>query len=289
MKNRVTICYISFLILVLSVAIVIVSHFYNWEIMNNLGYGIFGSSFVSLLIYFFEYFVEKRKNFELFYTKSIDILNVLSKIRYYDFDKRSEILLTYWLYKHQTADFSKTTSCKQLSARIKKETGYLLSPQELDIVSDNIAAKFKEAASTYIDFLSCDFMGLNLIIGDYKRLVPFLSKRQARTYRETYDYIMFLCKEINSRAMVIDSFVKDILLKDESKSLKDSYHSLNRIFFRKEAKNGSVDVYAAAKDELFDRLEKMRCSFYREKFVQPTPFPQYILKETLHSFQHVEE
>lgn len=278
MKNRVIICYVSFLMLLISIAIILISHHYDCEIVKNLGYGVFGSSFVTLLINVSEYFVEKKKNFTLFYTKSVDILNVLSRIRYYDYDKKTDVILTYWLFRNQnTENYDLAVIYKEFARALQEETGRLLSQQVFDKASDDCVSKFKAAASTYIDFHLCNFTELDLIISDRRLLVPFFSKRLTASIREVYSYITFLRKEVNNKAAVIDAFIKDVCPKVSHGLLKENYTSLNELFFRKETEEGKRGIYATVKDELFDKIEKMSCVFYNKKYVQLEHIPQFIL------------
>lgn len=277
MKNRVIMVYASVIILLTSIALIAISYRLNWSIAINLGYGVFGSAFVSFLIYFFEYFVEKKKNFELFYTKCIDVLNALSNIKYLDYNEQADALIMYWLFKDQMANSLTLNSFyKEMLEKVRIiNPNFNLSQSEFDKLSFNYVELFKDYASTYIDFMKCDFMELGLIISDSKHLVPFASKKHIKFTRDVYDFIMLLCKEVNDRAGVINSFVKGEPSKISYKLLKKNYVALNDIFFSKVKTDENNVIYAKACDELFDKLEMLKSCFYHKKYIQKVHSPKY--------------
>ena len=269
--------YVSATILLLSILLIILSSHLHWNIALNMGFGLFGSSFVTLIIYFFEYFVEKKKNFGLFYTKSINIMNAIGSIKYFEFNDQSDALMMYWLFKNQMGNKETLNSFyKEMLEKARKyKPEFNLSQKDFELLSYNNVELFKKCAVTYLDFMKSDFMELGLIFGDSKYLIPFLSKKQVRNIRDIYDYIMFLCKEVNQKTGIIYSFVNGEPARISYKLLKSNYCSLNDIFFFKEETNGKDLIYAKAYDELFDKLEIARSNFYHKKYIKKEHYPKF--------------
>lgn len=85
MKSKVIGVYVSIVLMFIACAIIIV--FSVWvnlfaDAMKNIGYGILGSSVVTFVITFSEYFIEKRKALEKYLTAIYDCLKVISNITY---------------------------------------------------------------------------------------------------------------------------------------------------------------------------------------------------------------
>ncbi|MBR2506980.1 MAG: hypothetical protein IKB70_08820 [Bacilli bacterium] len=277
MRNRVVIIYVSFAVLLISVGLIILSSCFSWVITINIGYGIFGSSFVTLFIYVFEYFVEKKKSFELFYIKCIEILNSVKKIKYFDFNEQNDALMMYSLFENQMGNKDTLVAFyKEMIDKCHKHNPDFSMPQkDFKQLSNAAVEHFKECAKTYLEFMDSDFMELGLIIGDNKYLIPFLARNQNKLRRNTYEYIMMLCKEVNQNSGVIYSFVTGGPAKISYKILKNNYRHLNDIFFDKKIENNKKVVYAKACDDLFDMIEIMRASFYRKKYVKKDRYPAF--------------
>lgn len=277
MKNRVIMVYASAIILLLSILLIILSYYRSWNLIINMGYGLFGSSCVTLLIYFTEYFVEKKKNFELFYIKCIDVLNSIGNIKYFDYNEQSDALIMYDLFKTQMGNYKTLTSFyNEMLEKAKKESpNFNISKKEFEILAHNHVRLFKKIASTYLDFMKSSFMELGLIIGDTKFLFPCLCKQQAKLRRTVYDYIMFLCEEVNKKSNIIRLFVEEEPSKISYKILKDNYCYLNNIFFLKKKDDKKELVYAKACNELYDKIERMRANFYHKKYIQKEHLPGF--------------
>lgn len=277
MRNRVVIIYVSFAVLLISVGLIILSSRFSWAITINIGYGIFGSSFVTLFIYVFEYFVEKKKSFELFYIKCIEILNSVKRIKYFDFNEQNDALMMYSLFENQMGNKDTLVAFyKEMVDKCRKHNHNFSMPQkDFKQLSVVVVGHFKECAQTYLKFMDSNFMELGLVIGDNKYLIPFLAHKQNKMIRSTYEYIMMLCKEVNQNSGVIYSFISGGPTKIPYKILKNNYRHLNDIFFDKKIENNEKVVYAKACDDLFDMIEIMRASFYHKKYVKKDHYPAF--------------
>lgn len=277
MRNRVVIIYVSFAVLLISVGLIILSSRFSWAITINIGYGIFGSSFVTLFIYVFEYFVEKKKSFELFYIKCIEILNSVKRIKYFDFNEQNDALMMYSLFENQIGNKDTLVAFyKEMVDKCRKHNqNFSMSQKDFKQLSIVVIEHFKECAETYLKFMDANFMGLGLAIGDNKYLIPFLAHKQNKLIRSTYEYIMMLCKEVNQNTGVIYSFITGGPANISYKILRNNYRHLNDIFFYKKIENNEKVVYAKACDELFDMIEMMRANFYHKKYVKKDHCPAF--------------
>ena len=104
MKNKVFTIYTSFVVVCLSLPLIFVGHFCGYALMANFGYGVFGSGLVTLIIYIVEYFSEKKKNFELFYTSSVEMLTALGELSFFEITETIDAMLKFQLFKGMMGD-----------------------------------------------------------------------------------------------------------------------------------------------------------------------------------------
>lgn len=245
--------------------------------MANFGYGVFGSGLVTLIIYIVEYFSEKKKNFELFYTSSIEMLNALGELSYFEITETTDAMLKFQLFKGMMRDEKVLDDFfLEMKKKVQKENPrFNPTLEEFDSVSSSQLSLFKKTLSAYLSFMKQDFHSLGLLFSDTFYLSPLTRKKERIFQKDIYEKIMNACKLINDKSGIFNSFVNGDPTRISYKLLIDNQISLNKLFFNKRIEEEKELVYATYQNDLFDLVEKYRCHFYNKKYVQTKHSPKY--------------
>ena len=277
MKSKVFTIYTSLIVVSLSLPLIFLGYFCGYSLMANFGYGVFGSGLVTLIIYIVEYFSEKKKNFELFYTSSIEMLNALGELSYFEITETTDAMLKFQLFKGMMRDEKVLDDFfLEMKKKVQKENPrFNPTLEEFDSVSSSQLSLFKKTLSAYLSFMKQDFHSLGLLFSDTFYLSPLTRKKERIFQKDIYEKIMNACKLINDKSGIFNSFVNGDPTRISYKLLIDNQISLNKLFFNKRIEEEKELVYATYQNDLFDLVEKYRCHFYNKKYVQTKHSPKY--------------
>lgn len=274
---------ISFLIVVISIAIIVLNTiFFQCSIIENIGYGILGSGFVSLVLTFSEYSTSKRETLENYYLSAIEITNMFRHCNFEDVTDKDFELASFKSYYEDRKAMTPEIYDKFVSdgkERINKLCALFEIPDDVpkdEELLDYFLQKFENR-----DIELKEKMNTYIALGDYKKTdfenafgkiyYLFCQTKRTNIYNRIHKPIQDKKHEIIDICYYLKMYVKG-----ESNNSCMAYDFLRQaiksIYSIKEDDLGMI-VYPDFADRLGEECERMRCDIYGEQYVEPQKRP----------------
>ena len=274
---------ISFIIMLLSILIlgctVFISCVEIAQVLQNIGYGILGSSVVSFIIMLAEYFTTKRKTLETYYFSAINTVEQFYKCKYVKITKADSLIAQFkWsydtykmLHPNELGGFF-TEHEKLINAICEQAFGFIDMPRDDSLVSQLLLIyekrddELKTAMKTYCDLIrykrdqfECDYGDIYYLCAIKKKRKDIfntihnpIQKKHNEIKEEGRYFGQYLNGEITNSAIIYDYLQRAIC----------ALYEIN------ENENGMI-VYSAFPESMMDALEKYRCNIYRKEKYNP--------------------
>jgi len=276
----------------------------NHQFLVNIFLGIFGSAFVTLVIYISEYFVEKRKALETFYECTLKLINVFSKIEYFDMKPPIRLIKDY-LYEEFSNDIAESIgqgSSKEkwralFNYYIKEYTDNSWDKSNIEnMARDHLEReinlhkeKLEKVIDSYLFLRDYNFSSLDVAYGN---LDFFVANKKLRNwiYTDIYKYVQEKRKFILERA-----YHFELYRKGDSSNKSAVIHfieELQEVLFVIETKENEKVYQRRVENDvvniLQDRAETLRAKIYgqkAEKINHIYVFEQQTMKNTKSSIK----
>lgn len=252
MKNKVysirIVAIVVLVSLILAVGFNIVSFPYA-GIFCNIGYGIFGSSLVTLFILLIDYQTVKKESYELFIEEYIKFLNLLATLPFLDINDE---LLLYAKYETNTNLFWPFDYCGEEKKKWIENVRVSLSNNSGNELFLKMSDELIE------EFLSNESNKAHSLIKKSADMYLHLARFDHTNLDRAYASIHTFFKSNKNRASIYNKLYKPALNLIH-KAFKESYHLENFI----NGEIGNVFVIACKINELnsfFFKIEKSGCS-----------------------------
>ena len=284
MKTRVITVYVTMLLTIISLAIAIVFSIIPCdykEIIKNIGFAVFGSSLVALIISLVEYFTTKRITLEDFFLEYVSFINKVAVLPYLlltpDEIAYSKYLTNenmFWKFDAQ----SKREFLLAMKIDFEKKNTWLknLSYEETEEYfsknAQNFDKKLRKILESYISFSRISLDNLGRVYGSIFYMFRNKSKVQS-IYDSLYSPALVLKRTISKEAAHFANYIEGD--GQNTYVMVDKLDDLLNIFFEKVVKGNKTTVYAKKYNELSDELEKFRCKIYGSKYQKIKHDPIY--------------
>ena len=275
MKNRVYSIRIILIVVMFSLSLSIIFNFINFphnDIVYNIGYGVFGSSLVTLFILLIDYQTIKQENYETFFTEYMNFLNCLTLVSFLDVDEEMLLYAKYDTSKNLfwPFDFDDTmkrewfSNIRSLLGEDDKNTIILTaSDDELEGVLNKEADKLKSRLyKTLSSYLSVSKFNHSNLDRAYVNIHTFFwpNKNRHHLYYSLYKPAIDIIHEIMKESGHFNSY-----LEGEGKNTSVIIHlvdELNNKFFKIVKDNNSTKVWAEQYNNLSDELSEFMSKYY---------------------------
>lgn len=269
---------ISSLILALSFSIFVCD--YN-NIGKSVGFAIFGSSLVALIISLVEYHVAKKITLEDFFLEYVTFLNKIGTLQFMLITNDERAYSQYLTNERMIWKFDESNKKEFISA-IKKDFvknkpwvekfSYIETMEYFQNNASKFDDKLRKVLESYVDFSELSLDNLGRIYGSIFYLFKNKAKKQM-----IYDSLYFPALELKRTIKKEASHFADYIQGDGQNTyamvckLEDLFKNIFKI-----DKSGNVTkVYARAFNQLSEKLEKFRCEIYGAKYEERKYDPIY--------------
>ena len=269
MKTKVISVYLTFALTLVSltaVCVLFVNSFNGQQLLLNIGYGVFGSSLVSFMICLFEYFNVKKQTLDDFYLSSLDYLNAVRNVLFFDIDDE-ELLISKLLVMKNVDDVELLRLIRSEKCPFSSKVKSMTNEKALVFIRGRISEfsyNLKKTVGSFISFVKTDTNSLSRLIGQIHFLNPFC-KYKRKIYSFLYEPMINTLALVNKHSFYFYPYLlgEPVILSD----IVDGISFSNKIFFEKKEIDGTFYVWTIFENTLFDELEKYRCFIYHKKYV----------------------
>ena len=289
MKSKVIGAYVSLVLMFFACGIIICFHLWSICISNaliNIGYGILGSSVVTLVITYSEYFIEKKKNLETFLLSIYDCLHVISKIDYLEIDQEKRIVADFnylnifpvlteeqqKIVDRKLEEYKKYfISCKAINENISNEQFIEFLKQK----DNQLQKEIRETIQSYIVFGE---YSMNKVDSSYNDIYFIRFKKGKEKKDILYEQFYSKLYRIHRKVEIESGHFKKYLEGEITNIpvILDKINELNEEFFKIESFSNETIVWGALVDSVFDDLEIFRCEIYKQKYEERKKYPKKI-------------
>lgn len=286
MKSKVIGVYVSLILMLIAGGLIIIFTLIATCVSNallNIGYGILGSSVVTLVITFSEYFIEKRKGLESYLIAIYECLSCISKIQYTK-TVEEKYFIAKFDYKSWFNSFNDSLSEEQIqpykeyfisNGKVNKD---ISDTEFLNFMQEKIKVqreKMKTVMQTYIDFAEFSMEKVNESYANIYFLNFSINKKKRQNLYDTF------LKKLNEthRKVEIQSRHFNDYIKAENGNMPvmlGKIEELNKLFFREEFEANRLTVWTDYTDGMFEECEKFRCEIYGIEYTPTKRHPKLL-------------
>lgn len=274
MRTKTVGTWISFIIIVISIVLIILGANCN-PILVNIGYGVLGSSIVSFVIYFAEYFTSKRETLELFYQEAMKIVQNSGRCAYVfisELDRKRAELQWKDYSSHVLLGIQEIVpDCCELIDEIlmKNHLPDINNPDYNSLYNtflEEFSQRDQELVSImkeYIAFSELDLLPFGNAYGNICYLCD-IKRKKNELYNSIFAPIQKTQKELRSICFRLKKYVNQT-----EKNAPIAYDYLNQAtqqLYRTELKEKTVVAYAQFYDSMNTHLEILRCDINHEEY-----------------------
>ena len=274
MRTKAIGTWISFVIIVISI-ILIVLGFISTTVLVHIGYGVLGSSIVSFVIYFAEYFTSKREALELFYQEAIKIVQSSGRCAYVfisELDRERAELQWKGYCSYVLMDLQEIIpDCREIidDILIKNNLPRIKNPNYNSLYNSFLEEfsrrdhELIDIMKEYIAFSELDLLPFGNAYGNICYLCDLKRKKN-----DLYDSIFAPIQEMQKSLRSICFRLKQYVNQTE-KNAPIAYDYLDQAtkqLYKIEHNENTTIAHAHFYDSMSIQLEKLRCDISHEKY-----------------------
>ena len=286
MKSKKRLTIITFIVSILS----LVSAFKVSRscIFYDISMALLGSAVLGFIMSVTEYYVERQKAMEEFWSQATKVLNELRKVKYLDEDAPINLIIEAFHEEHvnkwemlfplQSEDVGQHHEAKNnLIGWYEENVGVVGENDDYDKELEELySLKMKEYKKTFISCMDSYRYVSSVELGEldnaYGNLDFIFANKRIRNeaYESIYNKIRTIIFEFRSEAYHFNLVAKGggnlAVCAKKVDDLNQKYFSL-----KEETIHGHTNVLVFQKvfDDIYVSLEKFRCKIYRTKYVEP--------------------
>lgn len=235
-----------------------------YEFIYDMTLGLFSGAIISVLIYITEYTISKRKTLEDYYIKSIELLDKIGSLKYFNLSEEYRLLLNYW--KEETNIDTNSIARQEL---IKYYNISNFSNGDIDKDLNTKMEQLKKELVRVIDsYIEVSLYKYRSIEDAYREIYFFTNqKERTKIYNQIHDVqrgILNLVKEesIHFKLYKEDNTNNFLAVCNILDSLQTKLFSIE---IRKSDITKSMLVYKKYFNEMDQVLENFRAKIYKDK------------------------
>ncbi len=276
---------ISFLIVVISIIVIVLSVICKCDIILNIGYGVLGSGIVSFVVMLSEYFTSKHEALERYYLVGIETTNHFLECQYEVLTRLDFALAELkWNYDiHKISSKAVQNDFLTKNNDLIEEICNLLKIPSNKLRDDNMIAHFLDMFEKR-DIKLRQVMNQYVSLGDYKKLefenafgniyyVLDLKKKQKDIYGNIHNPIQEKHNDLRKCCTHIKRYLSNDIT--NSPVIYCYFADAIKLLYNVQTSENGIIVYPVFANKISNALEKLRCNIYHEDYHKIDPTPVY--------------
>lgn len=293
MKSLKWVSIVTFVCVIFSLIMLIIFFFLGdeWYLGYDISLAIFGSAILGFIISIIQYYAEKRKSMEAFYLESLNLLNTIYKIKYFEFvyEKNKILECIAEEYKKEFSGSTEEIKAKKEiiieisknyeESALKKDEVLELCEKKYDEIIEKTTSDMVDIMNEYIEISRCSlrhlddtYGGLDFIFGN--------EKIRCMAYDNIYSEIRDAFKFVKEKSVHFEKYFK--ASHGNKPVMLGFLLELNNYFFSENIQSNEnsryILIFNQKYDAISDKLEWFRCKIYRKKYesVKPTIIKSFL-------------